>query len=327
MTTLLFNDEDKGFGPDPNFFYLTRTNLDNSIALITKNKKFIFTSKLNENKIKAIKSKFKIFALDFGSTIKILKKYIYKKKVGLDFSAVSVSRFSKLKKIFKIKPFDISKKVQKLRMIKSEKEIKNIQKAVRLTKKVFFELEDKIKPNLTEIDIVKMLKSKAIELNCPIAFEPIVAADNSSINPHHTSTRKKIQNFILIDFGLKYNNYCSDLTRCFFFSNSKTQREYYNLAKTIFFESLKILKKSKTTSEFNKKVFELLAEYKWKDMPHSIGHGIGLEVHELPFFSKKSIHKLKKGMVIALEPSWYGKKFGVRFEEDVLITKNGIKII
>jgi len=259
---------------------------------------------------------------DRKATIEFLKKHIYNKKVGLDFESINVSTLNHLKKRYKIKPIDISQKFNKQRMKKNLDEIKKIKMAVLIAKKILQEVEDKIKPNLTELDVLKILKLKAIENNLELSFEPIVAADENSSNPHHLPTNKKIKKMVLIDFGIKYEYYCSDLTRCFFLVNDKKMIEKYEQAKQICFESIKLLKASKKVSTYIREVDQLLKEYKWEKMIHAFGHGIGLEVHELPFFSIKNKTKFLENSVVALEPGWYSKDFGIRYEENVLIAKN-----
>jgi len=321
---ILFNNNELK-NPNPNFYYTTKLDLDNSICLIKNKTKIILTSQMNKYKVQKIKKtdkNFFVYAFDRKATIEFLKKHIYNKKVGLDFESINVSTLNHLKKRYKIKPIDISQKFNKQRMKKNLDEIKKIKMAVLIAKKILQEVEDKIKPNLTELDVLKILKLKAIENNLELSFEPIVAADENSSNPHHLPTNKKIKKMVLIDFGIKYEYYCSDLTRCFFLVNDKKMIEKYEQAKQICFESIKLLKASKKVSTYIREVDQLLKEYKWEKMIHAFGHGIGLEVHELPFFSIKNKTKFLENSVVALEPGWYSKDFGIRYEENVLIAKN-----
>ncbi|MEM3361961.1 MAG: M24 family metallopeptidase [Candidatus Anstonellaceae archaeon] len=315
---LLFNFEKE---PNPNFYYYTSLNLDGCAVLFLKNKKILFSSLLNKYKLKEFSKEFEVKLIDKKSFSSELKKYIYKKKIGLDLDFLSATKFLILKKKFKIKPLNISKFFSKLRMKKSEKEIAYIKKAATISKKILREITPEIKKGMSEIQLANLLKKKALDYNAALAFEPIVAADSSSKNPHHTPTNKKIKRFCLIDFGVKYKNYCSDISRCFFLTKNSKEEKYYNIAKKIFRELVGELKVSPTTSIFYKKTYKILKKYGWENIPHSIGHGIGLEVHEPPFFSKNSNYSLNS-TVIALEPAYYCKDFGVRFEEDIAITKN-----
>ena len=322
---LLFNNRQLN-NPDPNFYYVTNLDLDNSVCLIKNKTKIVLTSEMNKYRIEKINQQkqinFFIYSMDRKKTIEFLKKHIANKKVGLDFGAISANVLKKLIKKYKVKPVDISKQLYKQRMKKNSDELKKIKKAVFFAKKILQEIEDKIKPNLTELEIARILKMKALENDLQPSFEPIVAADENTSNPHHLSTNKKIKKIILIDFGIKYKYYCSDLTRCFFLVNDKEMLEKYQQAKEICFESIKLLKASKKISTYVNEVRELLKEYKWGKMIHAYGHGIGLEVHEMPSFSIKSRSKFLENSTVALEPGWYSKKFGIRYEENVVISKN-----
>ncbi|MCX8163189.1 MAG: Xaa-Pro peptidase family protein [Candidatus Micrarchaeota archaeon] len=326
IPTLLFNFNELG-RPDPNFFYSSKLDLDNSVLLLFKNKKVLFTSPMNKWRVEGLDKDFEIKILKRRQFYHHLKNYLYKKTVGLDLSSISAAQFLALKKKFKLKPKDISQFFSKLRMVKSEEELKNIKKAVQITKKILNQIKQELRVGLTEIQVCNLLKKKALEHNVFLSFEPIVAADSSSKNPHHLPTNKKIEKFCLIDFGIKYNYYCAELTRYYFLKRNLKEEKFYKLAKKIFSQIVNCIPKSKNTSVFYKKVFEILKKHNWQNIPHAIGHGIGLQVHEAPFFSKSKSYPLKESMAIALEPAYYSKDFGVRFEENIVIKKNKVEIL
>jgi Xaa-Pro aminopeptidase len=329
---LLFNNNQIS-NPDPNFFYYSKLDVDNCYLLLLNKKRFLISTPFHKNLFdnfkKNKKSNLIFLTFEPNEIKKFLSKYIKNKKVGLDFNSISASRLTRLKKVFKIKPIDISKLLAKKRAIKNTKEINNIKKAVKISKLILDEVEQMLLPGLSEIEIKKILFKKTIEYGCSLAFEPIIAADSSSKHPHYLSSNKKLKNFCLIDFGVKYNYYCSDLTRCFFLKENKFIIEKYEEAKEILKNILKLFKKSenKKISVFIKNVNSILKEYNWPAMPHAIGHGIGLEVHEEPGLYVKNNSYFHKNMVLALEPAFYTKTFGIRFEEDILVLNNNAKIL
>ena len=164
-----------------------------------------------------------------------------------------------------------------------------------------------------------------------LAFETIVASGPNSSMPHAVPTDRKIKSgdIITIDFGCKYKGYCSDMTRTIFvdcvqdyikpiyelvLKNQKlTLKEYYDGA------NIRVLSKM-VENDFKLNNFNLV---------HALGHGVGLDVHEIPILSsKKGDFFLRENMVITNEPGIYlSSKFGVRIEDTVLITKNGPEVL
>ena len=159
-----------------------------------------------------------------------------------------------------------------------------------------------------------------------MAFETIVASGKNSSKPHAVPTDKKIDlgDAITIDFGCKYNGYCSDMTRTIFMGFvPEAIKPIYDL----------VLKNQKQTEKelkegANIKIVSRMVENDFKlhgyDLVHALGHGVGLDIHEVPFIHGKNDANLKANMVITNEPGIYVPgRFGVRIEDTVLITKNG----
>ncbi|MCX7661853.1 MAG: M24 family metallopeptidase, partial [Candidatus Omnitrophica bacterium] len=154
---------------------------------------------------------------------------------------------------------------------------------------------------------------------------------NSSY-PHHISSERKIQNNepVLIDLGVKFKGYCSDLTRIFFLGKIKLLiKSFYNLVKEAQDIALRNIKPGVCISLIERKVRSF---FKRKGMTnylyHSLGHGIGLEVHEAPRINLKNTQELKEDMVFTVEPGLYRKRdFGIRIEDIVLVTKNGCEVL
>ena len=133
-----------------------------------------------------------------------------------------------------------------------------------------------------------------------------------------------------MDFGANVNHYCSDMTRVVFYGHaSDKMQEIYHIVLEAQLKSINCLKPGVSTKEVDRKAREHIEKAGYKEaFMHSIGHGIGLEVHENPFFStrdKKDL-LLEEGMVITIEPGIYLPGIGgIRIEDTVLITKDGYK--
>ena len=318
-TALLFNDEPTD-SANPDFLYYCGCDVDNSILVLRKNSRILLTAKMNEKKAKQ-QCKFKVISFTQKDIKTLIKKYA-KGRVGIDFSSVSHARFLRLKKILKNKLVDISGDLSGARAKKSKKEILKIKKSVFIAKKILNEIEKSLNPSKTEIEIEKELQLLCIKHKVEPSFPPIVASGKNSANPHHNPCAKKLgKSIVLIDFGVKYQNYCSDLTRCFFLGECKKEREKYAQAQNILRELVRKIPSLKTAAQLSKHADKLTEKYGWGKMVHAIGHGVGLQVHESPLLYSKSKDSLKNA-AIALEPGWYGRDFGVRYEENVQISGN-----
>jgi len=316
---LLFNDEPYE-SANPDFLYHSGCDVDNSILILKKNSKLLLTPKMNYSKAKS-QCKFKIVAYSSKNVKEILKKEA-KGKIGLNFDSISHARFLRLKKIFGSGIVDLSEDLLLLRAIKTSAQISKIKTAVKIAKQILKEIEPSLSPSKTEIEIEKELKLLCIKHKVSPSFPPIVAAGKNSSNPHHSPSSKKLGNsIVLIDFGVKYQNYCSDLTRCFFLGKCEKEREKYSSAKKILKEIVSSVANLKTAGDLANFSSLAVQKHGFSSLIHSIGHGVGIEVHESPSLYSKSKQPLKPGMVIAIEPGWYGKDFGVRFEENLELTK------
>jgi len=267
----------------------------------------------------------KCISFDKTKFKKQLLRYFNKKvirTIGLNKSFISLNEFKSLKKLLPAKYVDNSRLFLQKRKIKSKKEILYTKKACRLTDKIFSSLISKLRRGLlkTEKDVDMFIRKMTLELGVETAFDPIVATGANSSKPHHIPTTKKLSRFTVMDFGVKYNNYCSDLTRTIYVGNpTKNEIEAYKKVvegyNTVFSALCKGIRLKEADSIVRKKL--------GKDFVHSLGHGVGVEVHELPLLSPSSKDELDEGMTFTIEPGVYFKgKYGVRFENTVAFSGN-----
>ncbi|MBI4143652.1 M24 family metallopeptidase, partial [Candidatus Woesearchaeota archaeon] len=182
---------------------------------------------------------------------------------------------------------------------------------------VFFELLQKIKAFKTEKETAEWITRKIEEKNCENAFNPIVATGRNAEKPHHEPTNEMNKGFCVIDFGAKYEGYCSDLTRTIYFGKPlPSERTEYNKVMQAQQTALSTVKTGISMKDINKKTKKQLG----KQFIHSIGHGVGIEIHE-------HADKLKENMTITIEPGIYGKERGIRIEDTIIVTKKGCETL
>jgi Xaa-Pro aminopeptidase len=217
--------------------------------------------------------------------------------------------------------------------LKDKGEIESISRACQIADNAFLKLLKEIKEGMTENDVAATLEYLMRKEGASgTSFDTIVGfGENSSVPHHETGTRKlKFGDIVLIDFGCKYNGYCSDCTRTFLFGDDGKHEEF----KQAYAHVLKahMLVKEKLTSGVSCKDADGIARNYLKEhgldtyFTHSVGHGIGINIHEYPTISPKSDSILKNGMVFSDEPGVYLEgKFGIRIEDT--ITLDGDKVI
>lgn len=317
---LLFNG-DSYSGPDANFLYHSGISADNTVLVWSKKGKTVVTSTLNARRCRR-QSKHPVRVLAPGQRFSQLIPNLLPhraKILGLDMDSISASRLLALKKAMPAKFVDISQQLQSMRAVKTPREISMIKKASHKSLQILNSLE--FSASLSELDVVRQLALSCANEGVEFAYSPIVAtAENSSL-PHHTPTKKKLARIVLIDFGVKMGGYCSDLTRCFFLGRAKKEREKYEEAKLVFGKIVEGMHGCDTSGKLVAFSDAAAKSAGWQKMPHAIGHGVGLEVHESPRLYSGNREKLQHGMVMAIEPGWYGAKFGVRYENEVLYGK------
>ncbi len=252
--------------------------------------------------------------------------------VGFEEEYVTYSKYKEYMHRYRINNFvETENIVEKQRIIKDEEEIENIRKACEITDNCFKHLLDFIKIDMTEKEVAHEIQRYFDEQGAAgLAFDSIVASGVNSSKPHAVPTDKIIQDgdIITIDFGCKYNGYCSDMTRTIFVGYVKEEiREVYNL----------VLKNQKQTLEqmydgANTKILFKMVDNDFNihryELTHALGHGVGLDIHEEPSIGPKKENLLKENMIVTDEPGIYiPGKFGVRIEDTVLITKSGCETL
>ncbi|MBI96578.1 hypothetical protein CL656_05480 [bacterium] len=299
-----------------NLEYLTGKNYSNMFSIIINEKKHLFTDPRYKIAIKECKN-FKVWIYsDIKETIQEFLKENPIEELMFEPSDLTISKHKFFKKIFKGVKLKALKEnpIFTKRKIKTQEEIDNIKKSQKLNEKIYSHTIKKIKEGVSEKQIASFIKIQALNENSEISFEPIVGFAENSANIHHKPSDKKYKNgdCVLIDMGVKYKNYCSDMTRVIP-SKNKNYQKHYNFLKKLIKKIEENFNKFKTLEDIDKfarKEYEKLDNI---SLPHSLGHGIGIQVHEKPFFGEKT--PIQDGLVFTIEPGIYiEEKYGIRLE-------------
>jgi len=250
-------------------------------------------------------------------------------KVGFEEHDLKYSEFKHFTKLLKgIKLIPVKHLIEDLRIIKSDEEIKNIERAQVISQKAFDQVIKTIKVGQTEAEIAEKLEKIIKNFGGQgLAFESIVASGPNSALPHYVTGKRRIKkgDVLLFDFGAKYKNYCADLSRTIFLGRARDeQRNIYDHVQTS--QNMAIAKicdglAAKEAFGYIDRHFKKHKIHQY--FLHSLGHGIGLEVHEKPSLSKQSKAKLAEGMIFSIEPGLYFPSWGGVRIEDLVLIKNG----
>lgn len=255
---------------------------------------------------------------------KLRKNKIKTKNIGIDKRTITLENYSALKKVFrKSRIVNINEICSKLREVKTKEEIRIIRKCCKITDNILKKCLDNFKKFKKESEAAAFLENETNKQGYAMAFKPIVASGKNSSQPHYESKNIKLRKgFCVIDFGIRYKGYCSDITRTIYIGKpSLKEREIYYLLLNIQNAAIKKIKAGEKCSELYGFVKNNLKQYK-KYFIHGLGHGFGIEIHERPNLKDKLKDKLKENSVFTIEPGiYFPKKFGIRIEDDVLLTK------
>ena len=298
-----------------NLRYFTGFTGTTGIALATKEGKYFFSDfRYKSQATKQVEPMgFEFVEVSRGS-IKLVGEFIEKlglKTVGFEDKNMTFSEYQIIKELFKADLVAVGEKLNLERMVKDEDEIKTIKKAIEISDVAFSEVLKIIKEGVSEKEI---------------------AAYRSAL-PHGVASDKKIEKdeFITMDFGAYYNGYVSDMTRTIYYGNNITDRhkEIYNTVLEAQLLGIETVKAGIRSDEVDTVVRNFFKEKGLAEaFGHGLGHGIGLDIHELPYLSSVTQIPLKENMAVTVEPGLYFDGWGgVRIEDDVLVTKNGCEVL
>ncbi len=262
----------------------------------------------------------------------VLTKLAGYKSVGVSFRESSHVEFLALEKAG-ISLVDVDEKFSEVMQVKEAWELTHIQRACEIAEDAFNALLPEIREGMTETEVAALLEYNMRKRGAEgLSFETIVAFGAHAAVPHHVTgaTKLKFGDEILIDFGCRVNGYCSDITRTFLFGDDGKHEEFkkaYGHVLTAHELAKEKIVAGMTGKEADAIAREYLTAQGYGELfTHSLGHGIGLNVHEAPYLSPKRACVLGNGMVFSDEPGVYvAGEYGIRIEDTVTLENGKIK--
>ncbi len=320
----------------PNVRYLTGFTGSNGLCVVTRTDVVLVTDVryARQSRMEARQCRRIISPLGLYEAIAsdgVLKRRLI---VGFESHHLSYAQYRTLKKLFPRHSLSGQKEVvEEIALIKDPVEIESIRQAARISGQVFGEVVSLIRPGVRETDIAAEIsylqKRYGGERD---AFEPIVASGENGLRPHARPTEKHIRHgdLVILDFGTTSNGYCSDMTRTVAVGKiSRRARDMYALVLEAHDAAIAVAREGLAARELDAVARERLREAGYGDyFMHSLGHGLGLSIHERPRISPLSKESLHAGSVITIEPGLYVSGVGgVRIEDDVVLTRTGCAVL
>ncbi|MFY9140889.1 MAG: aminopeptidase P family protein, partial [Thermacetogeniaceae bacterium] len=246
---------------------------------------------------------------------------------------LTYQQWEQLRNSFSGKLQPVSGLIEKLRLIKDESEIALLKEAGAITASAFRYILGELHPGQTEVEIAGMLEFfMRRQGSGPPAFETIVASGKRGALPHGTASAKKVGRgeLITMDLGATYQGYAGDLTRTICLGTvSDRQQEIYELVKEAQERGIKAVRAGVRAEEVDAVVRGFFEQHGYAEyFMHSLGHGVGLAVHEEPRLAPGQDTILQPGMVVTIEPGLYLPDWGgVRIEDTVLVKEDGCEIL
>ena len=311
-----------------NIRYLTNINAEGVLLLTRKENVYITDGRYMEAVNRALTIDDGVIVYDFRELTKedYENFFTFCENVGFEEAHLTYAKYKEYMHKYKINNFEETEGLlEKLRITKKDDEIDCIKKACIITDNCFEHLKSFIKIGMTEKEIAFEIEKFFLNNGADgLAFDTIVASGRNSSMPHAVPTDKKIEDGdpITIDMGCKYNGYCSDMTRTVFAGHvPQYMKPVYDL---VLKNQLRVLEELKEGANLKLISKSVDSDFKLNGatMVHSLGHGVGLDIHEYPFVNSRNDFIVKENMVVTDEPGIYiTGRFGVRIEDTVLVTK------
>ena len=317
-----------------NVRYVTGFSGSSGCLLITKKDKIFCTDCRYEEQAKQEIKDFDIFIEKEERLKEVVEraKFLGVRTLGFESTASYHFYRSLLRKGIKIKA--VSNFIEDMRKIKDADEIVMIKKAIARAEKAFLNVKEYIKPGFSERQVALRLEENLKKEGCySIPFDIIVASGQNSALPHAKPTEKKINpgDLVVVDWGGEAGGYFSDMTRSFLIQGRDISRkkEIYDTVLQANIQAIESVASGLSSRMVDKAARDSIKKAGYADFfGHGTGHGVGLDVHELPRISRLGREYVKTGMVFTIEPGIYIPEIGgVRIEDMVLVEKSGCRVL
>lgn len=269
---------------------------------------------------------------DTDDPYKIFTNYVplQIEQLALEKQVVTVYQYEQLKKLYaNVEVQALDEMLFLLRKQKTREEIAQTKRAIQITEQGLAEILPQLRRGMTESEIKGLLEYTLSKLGAQgMAFDTLVLAGNNAANPHGTSGERTIAEgeFLLFDFGVTINGYHSDLTRTFIVGKpSEAQRQMYDAVLRANEAAIKAVKLNEPIKQIDLAARNVIREAGYGPyFIHRTGHGLGLDVHELPSIHEANEELISPGLLFTIEPGVYIPQLGgVRIEDNVYVDATG----
>ena len=334
-TIMLINGEEPNL--DLALFYVTGAEsglFEGCAALLYRDGSMeLLTSALEETSARAAKAKFRVFRKRSERDEMLRKALAGEKRLGVSGTGLSFRAFREAQKITGAEMVDITDAIDAARSIKDIEEIERMRHACRIGSEVGDELPDIIRPGMTEYEAAAEVSYRMQKKGASAAsFATNASFGANSAEPHHNPGDSKLckEDTVLFDFGALYRRYGSDITRTFFHGKvSKKQKQMYEVVLQSQQAAIDGIHAGMTGAEADALARNVIDSSPFQGLLiHSLGHALGLAVHDGGRLAPNSDLVLRENMIMTVEPGVYVRgEGGVRIEDDVLITSKGCELL
>jgi Xaa-Pro dipeptidase len=320
---------------DMSFFYVTGLTsglFEGCVAIVYPDKVEIIASSLEEQSARKGEWDVSVFSNKEERNSLLEEKLRGINHIGINADEITYRSYLTLQEATDTTFVDVSEAIKKARLIKDAEEIERTRRACHIISRVADEIPHLVTESMTEQELAaELVYSMQKKGASGPAFSTLVCFGKNASEPHHSSGDTSLHrgDFILVDMGASYNRYVSDITRTYIFG--KADEKQIDMYETVLESQeigLKAMKDGIAGKDVHMKVKRFL-DRKYKDrFIHGLGHSIGLSVHDGERMSEDSRLILQQGMIFTVEPGVYIPGYGgVRIEDDVLITQEGIEVL
>ena len=318
-------------------FYLTGEWVEPGERMLALHVKDDGSIMLYANRLFALNGNVDVPLTEFDDTedcVAVLAKGIDAGNIGIDKVWPSQFTIRLMEARSDIRPVLGSRPVDEARMMKDEEEIRLMLESSRKNVEVCRRTKEALKEGMTENEVQEIYKKIAAELGASgPSFPPLICFGANCAEPHHASDSTKLKkgDAVILDVGLVWNSYCSDMTRTTFFGGEPTEEEHkvYDIVYAANRAAIAAAKPGVKMKDIDRAARKVIEDAGYGPyFIHRTGHGIGLEVHEHPDCSANSEIIARPGMIFSIEPGIYlPGKFGVRYEDLIVITEDGCLVL
>jgi len=256
------------------------------------------------------------------------------KRLGVNAQGLSYSHYVELQRLLpKVKFVDVSAGLLKAKLVKDGDELDRIRAACKIVSKVAKDLPSCIKPGMHEFEAAAEINFRMQKYGASgPSFTTIASFGKNSAEPHHEpdETKLKKNDIALFDYGCYYRKYCSDITRTFFVGKATAhQKKMYETVLEAQSAAMDEIRPGVNGNYVDSVARNIIDSTEFKGLLiHSLGHSIGLAIHDGGRMAPNTDLELEEGMVLTVEPGVYVRgKGGVRIEDDIVVTKKGCEVL